>query len=702
MRPSTLNPLFASLTELSGIGTKVAALFARLLGTDDQERQPQVVDLLFHLPSGVVDRRDRPSAAEAVPGAIATLKLTVDGHRPAPPDRRRAPHRVYCHDATGDIALVFFNANRNWIERTLPVGATRWVSGQVDEYAGQLQIVHPDFILEEAEFDKLPLVEPVYPRTEGLGARVIARAMAGALERIPELPEWQDKPWLDRQGWPRFSEALRTLHRPQTPEDAAPDSPAWCRLAYDELLAGQLALALVRRQFQHTSGIGRTGDGRRVSHILSTLPFPLTNSQHMACEEIAADLAAPERMLRLLQGDVGSGKTVVAVLAMATVAEAGAQSALMAPTELLARQHFRTIQPLAEAAGLVAALLTGREKGKERAAIRDAIADGEIHIVVGTHALFQSDIAFHDLGLVVIDEQHRFGVHQRLALSAKGAAPDILVMTATPIPRTLLLSHYGDMDSTRLTEKPAGRQPVETRTMSAERIDEVVAGIARAVRHGAQVYWVCPLVEDSETLDVTSAEARFAALKQVFGDAVGLIHGRLSPAEKDDTMRRFVEGSLSVLVATTVIEVGVDVPAATVMVIENAERFGLAQLHQLRGRVGRGSEASHCLLVYNPPLGETARARLAILRESEDGFRIAEEDLRLRGGGEILGTRQSGMPEFAIARVETHMNLVSIAQDDARLALERDPTLETERGQALRTLLYLFRRESAMRLIAAG
>jgi ATP-dependent DNA helicase RecG len=702
MRPALLNPLFAPVSSLNGIGPRLSGLFGRLLGGDEDGGEPLVVDLLWHLPGGLVDRRQRPTVDRLEPGTIATLEVVVARHRPPPHGRERAPYRVVCQDATGELPLVFFNANRKWIERMLPPGETRWVSGRVEEFNGFPQMVHPDHILSAAEFAKLPPVEPVYPATAGLGNRVISRAAWQAVERVPALEEWQDRTWLARQRWPGFREALERLHRPARSEDVAEDGAAWSRLAYDELLAGQLALAIVRARQRRVRGKARRGDGRCVARLIAALPYSLTTSQRLAIEEIAADLAAPERMLRLLQGDVGSGKTVVGLIAMASVAETGAQAALMAPTELLARQHFRSIAPLAEAAGLRVAILTGREQGKERAPILAALAAGEIDILVGTHALFQAGVAFADLGLAVVDEQHRFGVHQRLALAAKGDGVDMLVMTATPIPRTLLLTHYGDMDVTRLTEKPAGRKRIETRVVPLSRLEDVIGAVRRAVEAGTQVYWVCPLVEESDDLDVTSAEARHQSLLALFGERVALVHGRMSGAEKDAAMRRFVSGEARVLVATTVIEVGVDVPDASIMIVEHAERFGLAQLHQLRGRVGRGQAASSCLLLYGQPLGETARARLAILRDTDDGFVIAEEDLRLRGGGEVLGTRQSGMPEFRVVRTGVHLGLLEAARDDARLALERDPRLEGPRGRALRTLLYLFRKDTAMRYIEGG
>jgi ATP-dependent DNA helicase RecG len=565
-----------------------------------------------------------------------------------------------------------------------------------------LQMVHPDRVVSEADLAKLPLVEPVYPLTEGLGLNQVRRAVEAAVARLPSLPEWQEPSWLARERFPDFGEALRILHWPAEPTDALPERPAWSRLAYDELLAGQVALALVRAHLRRPAGRATPGTGHLRKKLIEALPFTLTPSQGHAVAEILADLAKPERMLRLLQGDVGSGKTVVALMAAAAVVEAGRQAALMAPTELLARQHFNTVAPLAAAAGINVAILTGRERGAERSETLKRLAFGDIHILVGTHAVFQEEVEFRDLALAVVDEQHRFGVHQRLALARKGEAVDVLVMTATPIPRTLVLTYFGDMDISELREKPAGRKPIDTRTIPLERYGEVVEGVSRALAEGRRVYWVCPLVEESENVDLAAAADRFAALQERFGALVGLVHGRMKGADKDRAMERFAAGETQLLVATTVIEVGVDVPQASVMVIEHAERFGLAQLHQLRGRIGRGAAHSSCLLLYKAPLGETAKARLKIMRETEDGFRIAEEDLRLRGEGDVLGTRQSGLPSFRVARVEFHGKYIGAARDDAALALARDPTLSTPRGEALRHLLYLFERDEAVRLIRAG
>jgi ATP-dependent DNA helicase RecG len=685
---------------MKGVGPQLGALFAKFFGAPDGQ-DAVVLDVLMHMPSGVIDRRAQNGIAYAPVGAIATLKLHIDEHI-VPPRNSRAPLRIRAHDETGDITLIFFGARGGWVEKQLPIGEVRYVSGEIGFFGREKQMTHPDYIVEPDNLASLPMVEPVYPLTQGLSSKALRKVIASALDLVPIIPEWIGKDRRTIMNWPGFSEALTHIHSPQRPSEGDIVSPARMRLAYDEYLAGQLALGLIRATMTKSSGIARTMTGEITGRIETALPFALTDGQRLAVADIAEDLERPTRMSRLLQGDVGSGKTVVALMAMAMVAETGGQSALMAPTEILANQHFKTLKPLADAAGLGIVLMTGKMGAAERRAAAAGLADGSVTIAVGTHALFQSGVEFQNLALTVVDEQHRFGVHQRLALSEKGHKTDLLVMTATPIPRTLVLTHFGDMDVSVLREKPAGRQKIDTATLPISEYDRVVARLAARLDEGAQAYWVCPLVEESEVLDVVAAEDRFAELKSVFGDKVELVHGRMSAADKQAAMARFQSGEAQVLVATTVIEVGVDVPNATIIIIEHAERFGLAQLHQLRGRVGRGSARSACLLLYSEPLSETAKQRLETIRTTDDGFDIAEKDLELRGQGDLLGTRQSGMPGYRIAVPDVHRHLLEMAHDDARAVLERNPGLKGPEGDAVRALLYVFRKDLAIPLIKAG
>lgn len=701
MRPALLDPLFASLDTLPGVGPKLGELFARLFGRESVE-ECRVLDLLFHAPHAIVDRRHQPGIANSPAGAIVTIKGRVDRHQPPPPGRASLPTRVFIQDETGELALTFFKVKGNWLEKSLPIDETVIVSGKVDWFNGRASMVHPDLMVLEADAASMAMVEPVYGLTAGLSQKVLRRTLEAALARLPALPEWQDDAFLRKQGFEPAREAFLALHAPRDAMDIDPQAPARRRLAYDEFLAGQLSLSLVRQRLRAVPGTPVRGTGALTRPVLDALPFTLTGSQRQAVADVTADMAKDERMLRLLQGDVGSGKTAVALMAMLAAVEAGGQAALMAPTEILARQHHATLSRMAAPAGITIDILTGRTKSRERDAVLERIASGETQIVIGTHALFQDTVAYHRLLLAVVDEQHRFGVHQRLRLTAKGVSPHMLVMTATPIPRTLVLAAFGDMDVSKLTEKPAGRKPIQTVTLPTERIGEMVERLRAAIAEGKKIYWICPLVEESEESDLMSAEERFQTLVAALGPVAGLVHGRMAGAEKDAAMLAFKSGETRLLVATTVVEVGVDVPDATIMVIEHAERFGLAQLHQLRGRVGRGDAASSCILLYKGPLSQTAHARLSILRDTEDGFVIAEEDLKLRGEGELLGTRQSGTPGFRLASLEAHADLLETARKDAAYIIERDPDLTTPRGEALRTLLYLFRRDEAIRFLRAG
>jgi ATP-dependent DNA helicase RecG len=698
MRPSILYPLFASITSLKGIGPRMAAPYKKLCGE-------HVVDLLWHMPTGLIDRGYAPALRHAESNRIATVTVTIIEHQA--PARRHLPYRILATDGSAQIMLTYFNAKGDYLEKLYPVGTKITVSGLIERYREHWVMKHPDYAVEAAKAAEIPKFEAVYPLTAGVTGRMLRKMALQALARAPDLPEWNDPHLLAREKWPGWKQAVLSAHQP-LPDNADATLPARRRMAYDELLADQLALTVIRAHNKSIAGRSFAATGKLTKKLESALPFTLTGGQRQAIAEISGDMKSGRRMLRLLQGDVGAGKTIVALMAMLHAVEAGSQAAMMAPTEILAKQHHEKLSKLLKPLDVEIGLVVGRgrsttAKGNARQATLDALVSGELKLVVGTHALFQEDIAFHDLGLAVVDEQHRFGVNQRLQLSAKGRGVDILTMTATPIPRTLTLTTYGDMDVSRIADKPAGRQKIETSLLDMARLDEVIAGIKRRIASGEQVYWVCPLVEDSETLDLAAATERAGLLRKFVGDvAVGLVHGRMKTAEKDEAMHAFAAGKTKLLVATTVIEVGVDVPNATVMVVEHAERFGLAQLHQLRGRVGRGGAQSYCLLLYHAPLGQTAKARLKTMRETDDGFLIAEEDLRLRGAGELLGTRQSGMREFRVADLARDQDLLDIAHDDSAVILARDPELQSKRGAALRILMYLFNRDSAVRLFRSG
>jgi ATP-dependent DNA helicase RecG len=693
-RPEILFPLFAGLETLDGIGPKSATAFAAL-GVEKPK------DLLLLLPHSGIDRARCASVRDVVPPTTVTVEVEVEAHF-APRSKGR-PYRVSVRDSALEFQLIFFHARGDYLQKLLPVGEKRLVSGRIEVFDGVAQMVHPDHILRLEDEGELPQFEPVYPLTAGVTQKLVAKAVASAIARMPELDEWIDPGQKAREGWPDWAAAIHAAHAPSRNADFAATAPARQRLAYDEFFAHQVTLSLARASMRKAKGRPSQATGRLQQAVLAALPYKPTAAQSRAATEIARDMAAPLRMNRLLQGDVGSGKTLVAFLALLVAVEAGGQGVMMAPTEILARQHLAGLAELAALAGVRLELLTGRDKGSDRARKLEDLAQGRIQILVGTHAVFQKDVLFQDLRLAVVDEQHRFGVAQRMELGAKGQSVDVLVMTATPIPRSLALASYGDMDVSVLDEKPPGRKPVQTALVPTGRIDEVVEKLRKAVAEGRQAYWVCPLVEDSEVLDYASAEARFQHLRAALGEGVvAMVHGQMPVVEKDAAMAGFVAGQTKVLVATTVIEVGVNVPNASIMVIERAETFGLAQLHQLRGRVGRGAAQSTCLLMYQAPLGETGERRLKVLRDTEDGFRIAEEDLAMRGAGDLIGTAQSGLPRFKVADMERQTALMAVAQSDARKLLNDDPSLTSRRGQAVRMLLWLLDQDRAIRLISIG
>lgn len=695
LRPKALYPWFTPLSSLKGVGDATLKALKRLLPPTRQGNPPSIVrDLLFLMPYDVLDRRHLLSIEQAEVGAYAMFEVTVEAHYPPPAKRRSLPYRVAVSDGSGTMLITFFHVKGDYLIRQLPVGSARIIGGVVELYDGHKQISHPDIMVPLAQKASVLRLFPVYPLTAGISQRVLQKLIHAAIGLIAPLPEWSDPQVVQSQGWQGFDAAIRQMHSPRHMQDIAPMSASRMRLAYDEAFANQLALQLMKRGEQSQPGIPIPVDQALHARYLSVLPFALTDGQAAIIADMHADMASGKRMIRLLQGDVGSGKTVVAMAAMLQIAAAGRQSSLMAPTDLLARQHAMTLAPIAEAMGVNIMLLTGKLSAMEKKRAIAAVADGSASIVIGTHALFQQHVDFHSLALVVVDEQHRFGVQQRLALSQKAEAPHLLQMTATPIPRSLTMTAYGDMDASLLVEKPAGRQAIDTRAVPLDRVDEVLAGIERALGKGTKIYWICPLIESAEDGnpegDMAAVEDRFRVLKHKFGDTVSMMHGRMKPSERERVMQGFAFGNTQILVATTVVEVGVNVPEATIMVIEHAERFGLAQLHQLRGRVGRGSEVSRCLLLYDPACSSIAQERLSTIRATNDGFAIAEEDLRLRGSGDMLGTRQTGLPPFYFLSLSQHASLIRMARDDAKYLLHKDPALESDRGKACRLLLELF------------
>jgi ATP-dependent DNA helicase RecG len=695
MRPEILFPLFADITSLAGVGAKTKQMLSRLTGE-------RVVNMVYHLPSGIIDRRAMPSVPDMKDGQVVTVVAEIDAHiPPARPRDKNSPFKVRCYNETGFITLVFFNAYPDFLKKQLPIGQNRVISGKVERFGGEVQIAHPDYVAPLADLEKIKRVEAQYPLTAGIGRKNLLKIINDAMNRVCDLPEWIAPELIAKHSWASWKDSIFKAHNPQEEKDISKLSKHISRLAYDELLANQLALMLVRQNVSKAGGVAIKGDGSLCVALRGKLPFKLTAAQEEVIDEIIEDQSTDCRMMRLLQGDVGSGKTVVALFAALNTVEAGKQVAVMAPTEILAIQHYKWISGVLEGLPCKVGLILGKTKAKERQEALDGLKSGAINIIIGTQSLFQEKVEFVDLGLAIIDEQHRFGVDQRSALVKKGENVDVLLMSATPIPRTLTMTLYGDMECSRLLAKPMGRKEIDTRIVPAGRIGHIVEGLWRVIDKREKIYWICPLIDESEKSDLAAAEERFADLSKIFKGRVGLIHGRIKPDEREKVMLDFRDGEIDILVATTVVEVGVDVPDATVIIIEHAERFGLSQLHQLRGRVGRNDKQSSCILLYHG-LGEVAAERLKIMRESNDGFRLAEEDLRLRGGGDLLGTRQSGLPEFKVADFAMHFELLKMAHEDAKSFIRSDASLSSKRGEALRTLLYLFGYDEQVRLIPAG
>ena len=693
MRPNILYPLFTPISALKGIGLKYGKLLKNLCGE-------KIIDLLLHLPVNLVDRTYSVPLSEAQEGKIWTGIVLITEHQK--PATRKQPYHIYCTDGNKEIVLTFFKVYEDSLTKNYPIGSKRVISGKIEYFNGIWQMSHPDYVSSVENFSLIARQEPVYPLTAGITNKMLLKLEEDALKYLPKLPEWLAPESLNDLEYISFDDALKKIHHPKNISDLLPNSIMRRRLAYDEILSNQLALAFIRQKVKQQRGRSFKGNGSLYNKIKSSLPFELTKAQENALSEISKDQEQPYRMLRLLQGDVGSGKTIVALLSMLKVIEDGAQIAFMAPTEILAKQHYETIQLICKNTNIKVGILTGKLRPKEKREIYEKIASGEINIVIGTHALFTDSVIFKDLGYIVIDEQHRFGVNQRLSLSSKGYLCDVLVMTATPIPRSLLLTAYGDMDYSKIDEVPKGRKPTQTVVMNVNKIPEIIAGLKRKLETGSRAYWVCPLVEESEKTDLAAATERYKSLQKEFGNKVGLVHGKMKETEKDVIMEQFKKGEITLLVATTVIEVGINVPEATIMIIEHAERFGLAQLHQLRGRIKRGYDSGNCILLYGYPISAIARERLNIIKQTEDGFYIAEKDLELRGGGELLGTKQSGFTQFKLADMSCHSDLLMKARDDVQQILKTDAKLETKRGQALKVLLYLFEQNESVKTYLAG
>lgn len=678
MKPQKLLPLLKTISSVKGVGEKTRPAFEKLVGF-------RVKDLIYHFPMSVIDRRNMPAITDTQNGQVVTLIVTVDQHLGnAKPNDKSSPYRIRCYNETGFITLVYFNAFPRYLRGILPVGQTKVISGKIDKFNGEIQMMHPDYIENIDKIDNVTSVEPIYGLTNGISQKILTKIIKNALVETPDLPEWIDGNLMKLRGWSAWGDAIKAMHNPDNYDDLDYHNPNRQRLAYDELLANQLALAISRKFSGQKNGLPMQGNGVLRNKLLKKLPFELTSGQIEVIKEINADQESSNKMLRLLQGDVGSGKTIVALMAALNAVEAGKQVAIMAPTEILATQHYSSISDLLEGMNCKVSMLIGKTKTKERRQILADLGSGEIDILIGTHALFQDNVIFKDLGFVVIDEQHRFGVNQREALSRKGENSDVLLMSATPIPRTLTMTFYGDMESSRITTKPVGRKPIETKIVPTSKIKDILMGMKRVLERGEKIYWICPLVEESEKLDLVAVENRYQDLKKIFGDQVGLLHGKMKPEEREQVMFNYRDGHLNILVATTVVEVGVDVKESTAIIIEHAERFGLSQLHQLRGRVGRNDKQSSCVLLYHS-LGKISKERLKIMRESNDGFYLAEQDLRLRGGGDVMGTKQSGMPDFKVADLYYNIDLLKIANQKAV-----EIVLDGKIGEEIKTLLYLF------------
>ena len=685
MRPKILYKLFSSLETIKGIGPKNAKLIERLCGK-------YLLDLILHRPIAYIDRRNSPKIKDLSNNSIVTLILKVDGHTPS--FNKRMPYKITCSDDTGQLNIVYFNLRGPYLKKMFPIGSKKVVSGKVEEFNGIFQMTHPQHIADESNLDSVKKIECVYPLTAGISSKIIQKSINSSLAIIDDLPEWIPTDYLKKNNWTSWKKSIYEIHNPNELKEDKEDIYL-NRLVFDELLSQQLTVRLIKNKISKLKGNTIKPNGSLLEPLKTYLSFELTDDQNQAIKEISKDQSSPNKMLRLIQGDVGSGKTIVALHGMIQCAENSKKSILMAPTEILAEQHYNTIKLFADKLKLSCVLITASNKKNH---------NYESDILIGTHALFQDKVSIDNIGLIVIDEQHRFGVHQRILLNEKaGNECDILLMTATPIPRTLELASYGDMDITKIIQKPKNRKPIITKSINLNKIDSLKEALIKKLKQREKIYWVCPLVDESDKMDLQSVNQRVLDIQKYYKDFnVEMVHGQMKQEEKNKIMDNFKNFKTQILVATSVIEVGIDDPDATVIIIENSERFGLSQLHQLRGRVGRGTKQSTCILLFNGPLTENAKKRINVMKETNDGFIIAEEDLRIRGAGEILGTRQSGLPNFRLTDLNVHKSLMTQAREMAIKIVDKDPELSSDQGKSLRLLLHLFNNQVAIDYLKSG
>ena len=696
IRPQFLFPLFGSLENLKGIGSKTV-LNLKKIGIY------KPLDFLYSFPTNLKTRVFANTVSDLNVNKVVIIKIKIIKHNFK---YFKGPLNIEVTDGLKKINLIFFNAKNDWIKKNFPIEQERIISGKLEKYKNQFQIIHPDYIEKIFDIDKIPVIEPIYSLTKGISQKVFLNSVNQILQLISEEIsncEWINKKRLKEMNWTDFKNSLKKIHNPKTNEDISLNSNYRLRLAYDELLSHQLSL-VIARSFSKKNTKKRKKIGYKFSTLMKKrLPFSLTNSQEKCIAEIQSDLSNDERMYRLIQGDVGSGKTLVAFFSMLFVAENSGQAVLMVPTDILAKQHYNNFQEYTKNIEVNSVLLTGKMKTNEKKQVLEAIKLGQADIIIGTHSLFQKGVIFENLELVIIDEQHKFGVQQRHDLIQKGENLDILVMTATPIPRTLELANYGDMDISRILDKPMNRQKIDTSIISEKKIEILISRISEICKKGTQSYWVCPLIEEGDKSELVAIEQRFSSLNKMLpGIKIDILHGKMSEEQKNKIMTSFKNGNIQILLATTVIEVGIDVPNATIIVIEGAERFGLAQLHQLRGRVGRGKKQSNCILIYSKNIGRLGKERLEVLRKFDNGFDIAEEDLKMRGGGNPIGQQQSGIPKFRIANLDFDKELLSYANQDANEIIKNNKYLKGEHGKNLRVLLHLMNKDNSLKLLESG